>query len=323
MTLKRRAWLSAALALGTGAGWAQPAGGKPIRLIVPYPPGGGTDILARQIARGMSERLGVQLVIENKGGANGLLAAEQVARAEPDGNTLLVMDNALVVNPYLFKDFTLNPEKDFSAISLMGTAPLVLVVNPAVPADSVKELVAYAKAHPGKLSYGSAGNGNPTHIAPEMFKLATGTDILQVPYKGSGPAITDLVSGQVSMMFTGISAVKGFVGAGRLRPLAVTGKIRSTTLPNVPTLTQAGTPIAELEQGSWWGIVGPAGLPAAAATRLAQAVQSAAQDADIRARLASMSITSVSNTPDEFARWIGAESVKYATLLKRANIEAN
>jgi tripartite-type tricarboxylate transporter receptor subunit TctC len=317
MLFKRRSLL-AALAGLPAVSWSQ--GTKAIRLIVPYPPGGGTDILARQIAQGMAENLAQPVVVENRPGGNGQIAGDVVSKAEPDGTTLLVVENAFVLNPYLFKEYTVNPVRDFMAVSLMGTAPLVMVVNPSVPAANLREFVAYAKANPGKLSYGSAGNGNPTHICPELFKLATGTDILQVPYKGSGPAITDLMGGQVSMMFTGISAVKGFVEAGRLRAIGLTGKTRSQVLPQVPTLAEAGVPIPDLDQGTWWGVVGPAKLPKPIAARLAQSIHTAGQTAAIKSKLQSMSIEPLSNSPEEFASWISAASAKYGDLVKRARI---
>ncbi len=323
MNLSRRTLMALAAAMAGTRTWAQAVAGRPIRLVVPYPPGGGTDTLARHIAKGMETRLGVTVLVENKGGANGFIAGSMVARADPDGTTLLVVDNAITVNPELFKTFTLKPERDFAAVSLMGTAPLVLVVNPEVPVKNVKDLVAYAKANPKKLTYGSAGTGNTTHLCPEMFKLATQTDIQQIPYKGSGPAIVDLVGGQVSMMFTGISAVKQFVESGKLRALAVTGRSRSQAMPEVPTLAEAGVAIPELDQGTWWGIVGPAGLPMKDALNLAMAIESAGQDPETKARLNAMSITPVANKPDEFSRWISSEVIKYADLVKRAHIEVN
>lgn len=318
--LNRRKLLTASVFLTTAGVKAQAVMPKQVRLVVPYPPGGSTDILARHIAKGMSSQLGLPVIIDNRGGANGMIAAENVARAEADGSTLLVVENAITVNPFLFKDFTVRPDKDFSAISLMGTAPVILVVNPSLPVSNVKELVAYARANPQKLSYGSGGNGNPTHICPEMFKLATGTEILQVPYKGSGPAVTDLIGGQVSMMFTGISAVKSFVEAGKLKAIAVTGTKRSPAMSQVPTLAESGIPIPELDQGSWWGIVGPSGMSRPMTLRIAEAIRQAGQDSDTRAKLEAVAITPLANSPEEFTRWIASELDKHANLVKQAKI---
>jgi len=309
------------LAVSCMTAWAQDA--KTIRMVVPYPPGGGTDTLTRQIAQGMSEYLGQPVVVDNRGGANGQIAGEIVAKAEPDGQTLLVVENAFTVNPHLFKGYPLNPTRDFSAISLMGTAPLILVAHPSVAADNVKDLVEFAKKNPGKLTYASAGNGNPTHISAELFKLATGTNLQQIPYKGSGPAVTDLLGGHVAMMFTGISAVKGFVDKKQLKAMAVTGKTRSAVMPDVPTLAESGVPIPELEQGTWWGVVGPAKLPPEIANKIALAIKKAGEMEAIRAKLRGMSIEPVSNSPQEFTRWIESESIKYGNLVTRAKIDTN
>ena len=315
--------LAMLLSLVTGVAVAQAFPDRPIHLIVPYPPGGGTDTLARQIANGMGEALGKTVIVENRGGANGRIAGEAVAHAAADGYTLLVVDNAFASNPSLFKDNPLNPIKDFTPISLTGTAPLVLVIGASVPANSLKDLITLAKASPGKLTYASAGNGNTTHLSPEMMKLSSGVSIQQIPYKGSGPAVTDLVGGQVTMMFTGISAVKQFIDTKQLKALAVTGTKRSTLLPNVPTMAEAGFPLPDLDLGSWWGIVGPAGIPKEVVAKLNEAIKNATDSPGIREKLQAQNIDPRSDSPQEFAKLINDETGKYADLVKRAKIETN
>ncbi len=306
---------------GIGYANAQPATTGGLRIIVGYPPGGGTDTVTRHIAAGLADVLGYAVVVENRPGASGLIGGEAVSRAAPDGRTLMTMESAFTVNPSLRKTWTLDPTRDFTQVSLMGTAPLILVVHPAIPAKTLAELLAYAKANPGKLTYGTAGTGNMTHLSPELMKFkAGGLDIVHVPYKGSGPAVTDLLGGRISLMFTGISAVQGHVNEGKLRAIAITGTSRSLVLPQVPTLAEAGLPVPELDLGTWWGLVAPPNMPRDLVTQLNLAIRKVTENPAVREKLASVNIRAVSNTPEEFTKLVRDEVVTYTALVKRGNI---
>jgi tripartite-type tricarboxylate transporter receptor subunit TctC len=293
---------------------------RPIRLIVPFPPGGSTDILARALGEKLSQGLAQPVVIDNRPGAGGSIGAEAVARAAPDGYTLMMGHlGTLAVNPAIYKNLPYDPVKSFAPVSLMAIVPSVLVVNPALPVASAAELVAYAKAHPGKLAYGSAGNGSTSHLTTEYFKLITGTDILHVPYKGVGPMLTDLVSGQLSMGLNGAPAVMAHVNAGRLRALAVTSLTRLEALPQVPTLDEAG--VRGFDASGWYGVVAPAGTPQAIVARLNAEVGRAMQTPELRARLDSEGALPAPGTPEEFAAFIRAEIARWDAVLKRAGIQ--
>lgn len=299
---------------------AQQFPNRPIRLVVSYPPGASTDILARQMAEGMSQELGQPVVVENKPGGNTVIGMQSVATAAPDGYTLAFIDPSFASNPSLQKDipYTLG---SFTPISLAGTAGLIWVVHPDVKATTAKEFIALAKAEPGKLTYGHSGVGSPPHLAPEILKSRAGIDVLAVPYKGSGPAVTDLLAGRLSMMMTGVSAVKQHVDAGNLRALAVTGKMRSPVMPNVPTLDEAGVPIPELEEGTWWGILAPAGTPADVVARLNRSMQAAAANPAVKEKLAAQNILTLHSTPEAFGTLIAKETKSYADLVKKTGIK--
>jgi tripartite-type tricarboxylate transporter receptor subunit TctC len=258
---KRRGGLALVLAaLIATAAHAQNYPSRPIRLIVPFPPGGSTDILARALAQKITEGLGQAVVIDNRPGAGGSIGSEAAAKAAPDGYTLMMGHlGTLAVNPAIYKNLPYDPVKSFAPVALMAIVPSVLVVNPRVPATNASELIAYARANPGKLTYGSAGSGSTSHLTTEYFKLATGTDILHVPYKGIGPMLTDLISGQISIGINGAPAVMQYVNSGRLRALAVTGAKRLPSLPQIPTLDEAG--VKGFDASGWYGIVAPAGTP--------------------------------------------------------------
>src|SRR4051794_10138588 len=266
---------------------APSAGGYPsraIRLIVPFPPGGSTDILARALGEKLSQGLGQPVVIDNRPGAGGSIGAEAAARAAPDGYTLMMGHlGTLAVNPAIYKNLPYDPVTSFAPVSLMAIVPSVLVVNPSLPVTSAAELIAYAKAHPGKLAYGSAGSGSTSHLTTEYFKLVTGTDILHVPYKGVGPMLTDLVSGQLSMGLNGAPAVMPHVNAGRLRALAVSGIRRLPALPQLPTLDESG--VKGFDASGWYGIVAPTGTPRPAIERLNAEVRKIVAGPELRARL--------------------------------------
>jgi len=323
-------WVVVALLFGAAQAASQDAtpastatGGypaRPIRLIVPFPPGGSTDILARALGEKLAQGLAQPVVIDNRPGAGGSIGAEAVARAAADGYTLMMGHlGTLAVNPAIYKNLPYDPVKSFAPVSLMAIVPSVLVVNPSLPVASAGELVAYAKAHPGKLTYGSAGNGSTSHLTTEYFKLITGTDILHVPYKGVGPMLTDLVSGQLSMGLNGAPAVMAHVNAGRLRALAVTSLKRLQALPQVPTLDEAG--VRGFDASGWYGVVAPAGTPQAIVARLNAEIGRAMQTPELRSRLDSEGALPAPGTPEAFAAFIRAEIARWAEVLKRAGVQ--
>ncbi|HJY77527.1 MAG TPA: tripartite tricarboxylate transporter substrate binding protein [Burkholderiales bacterium] len=294
---------------------------RPIRLIVPFPPGGSTDILARALGDKLAQGLGQPVVIDNRPGAAGSIGAEAAARATPDGHTLMMGHlGTLAVNPAIYKSLPYDPVKSFAPVSLMAIVPSVLVVNPSLPVASAAELIAYAKAHPGKLAYGSAGNGSTSHLTTEYFKLVTGTDILHVPYKGVGPMLTDLVSGQLSVGLNGAPSVMQHINAGRLRALAVTSLKRLEALPQVPTLDEAG--VRGFDASGWYGVVAPAGTPQAIIARLNGEIARAIQTPELRSRLEAEGALAAPGTPEEFAALIRAEIARWDTVLKRAGVQA-
>ena len=263
-----------------GAGFPE----KPVTLVVPYPPGGATDTVARIVAKGMGQRLGQTVIVDNKAGAGTAIGAGAVAQAAPDGYTLLISSNTtFTVNPALKSKLPYDAQKSFESIGLIGTSPLVLLATPSLPAGSVKEVVALARAKPGKLAYGSFGNGTTSHFAGEMFKVVTGTDILHVPYKGSAPAMTDLIGGQVQLTFDTNVAALPMVQAGKVKAIAVTSAKRSPSMPNVPTVAEAGYP--DYEMVPWITIVAPRGLPAAVQHALGKALADTLADTAARGDL--------------------------------------
>jgi len=299
-----------------------PAGypARPIRLIVPFPPGGSTDILARALGEKLAQGLAQPVVVDNRPGAGGSIGAEAVARAAADGYTLMMGHlGTLAVNPAIYKNLPYDPVKSFAPVSLMAIVPSVLVVNPSLPVTSAGELVAYAKAHPGKLAYGSAGNGSTSHLTTEYFKLVTGIDVLHVPYKGVGPMLTDLVSGQLSMGLNGAPAVMAHVNSGRLRALAVTSLKRLEALPQVPTLDEAG--VRGFDASGWYGVVAPAGTPQAIIARLNAEIGRAMQTLELRTRLDSEGALPAPGTPEAFGAFIRAEIARWAEVLKRAGVQ--
>ena len=317
----RRASLALVLLAALPAALAQSYPSRPVRLIVPFPPGGSTDILARALGQKLAEGLGQAVVIDNRPGAGGSIGADAAAKAAPDGHTLMMGHlGTLAVNPSIYKNLPYDPVKSFAPVSLMAMVPSVLVVNPQVPAANAAELIAYAKANPGKLAYGSAGAGSTSHLTTEYFKLATGTDILHVPYKGIGPMLTDLISGQLSMGLNGAPAVMPHVNSGRLRALAVSGLKRLESLPQIPTLDEAG--VKGFDASGWYGIVAPAGTPREIVMRLNAEIRRAMRTLDLLARLDNEGATSAPGSPEEFAAFIVSEIARWAAVLKRAGIEA-
>jgi tripartite-type tricarboxylate transporter receptor subunit TctC len=277
MKLFRRQFLhlaasSAALPAVSRVAWAQAYPSRPIHLVVPFPPGGPTDIVARPLAQMLGDALKTTIIIDNRGGAGGSVGAEAVARATPDGYTLLMATvGTHAINPALYSKLPYDAVRDFTPIALVGSAPVAIVVNPSLAASDLASLVTQAKRTPGTLNYGSAGNGTPGHLTGEMFKAAAGIDVRHVPYKGSAPAVVDLLAGQIQMMFDPLQSVVSFVGAGKLRAIAVSSAARSPVLPNVPTIAESGYPGFEFT--AWWGVFAPANLLGAQADTLAGGIE--------------------------------------------------
>jgi tripartite-type tricarboxylate transporter receptor subunit TctC len=293
---------------------------RPLRLVVPFPPGGSTDILARALAQKMSEGLAQPVVIDNRPGAGGSIGAEAAAKSAPDGYTLMMGHlGTLAANAAIYKKLPYDPVKSFAPVSLMAIVPSVLVVNNALPVTSAAGLIAYAKQNPGKLAYGSAGNGSTSHLTTEYFKLVTGIDVLHVPYKGVGPMLTDLVSGQISMGLNGAPAVMPHVNSGRLRALAVSSLTRLPSLPDIPTLDEAG--VKGFEANGWYGIVAPAGTPREVVMRLNGEIRRDLDTPELRQRLDAEGAIPAPGTPEAFAVFIASEIARWGSVLKRAGIE--
>lgn len=313
--------LSVGLCLGNASLLhAQDYPSKPVRFVVPFAPGGTTDVLARLVGERLSASLGQQFVVDNKPGAGGNVGTAQVAKAEPDGYTLLMGTvGTHAINASIYPSLPYDPVQDFAPVTLVATVPNVLVVNPEVPANSVAELIALAKEKPGELNFASSGNGSSIHLSGELFKAMTGVDIVHVPYKGSGPAVIDLLGGQVQMMFDNLPSSAPQIKAGKLRPLGVTSKERSPTLPDVPTIAEAGVP--GYEALSWFGVLVPAGTPEAIVAKLRDEIAEALADPAMRERFAELGAVPVGDTPAEFADFISAETAKWAKVVAEAGIK--
>ncbi|MGE5525317.1 MAG: tripartite tricarboxylate transporter substrate binding protein [Rhodospirillaceae bacterium] len=293
---------------------------RPIRIIVPYVPGGGTDTLTRLIGPYISEEFGQQVVIDNRPGGSSTIGTQLVAKAHADGEVIGMIDAAFVINPSLLGTLPYDTIKDFAPISLIAVSPLVLCVHPQLPVKSVKDLIALAKSKPGKIHFGSAGNGTAVHLAGEQFRSVTGTDIVHVPYKGAGQAITDLIGGQIEMAFSTQSSVKQYVSAGRLRALAITTPKRTTVMPEVMTFTEAGYPGVEAKTIN--GLVGPAGTPKDYIARVHRVVQKALRQPEFQAKLGELGFEPVGNSPEEFAKYIRTEIDKWGRVVKTSGAKA-
>jgi tripartite-type tricarboxylate transporter receptor subunit TctC len=306
--------LIAAVSAGAAPAAAQTYPSRPITLVVPFPPGGSATIIARIIADKMSEGLGQQIVIDNRGGAGGSIAARQVAKSAPDGATLLLaFTGTLAVSPLIFANVGYDPRKDFAGIGLIGMAPSVLAVNPSVPARSVADLIGIAKAEPGKIQYGSPGIGTTNHLAGELLAAMTGIKITHIPYKGTGPAITDLLGGHIAMMFAPIPAAHGNVSAGALRALGVTSLKRSSLWPDIPTVAETGLPGFEVVQRST--LLAPAGTPRTIIERLNKELNAVLATDEVRRRLAVEGGEPVPGAPEEYAADIDREEMRWSKLV--------
>ena len=288
---------------------------KPIRLVVPFPPGGATDILAREVAQKLTEAWGQSVVVDNRPGAGGNIGAELVARAAPDGYTLLMGTvGTHAINASLYAKLPYDHVKDFAPVILVAGVPNVLVVNPALPVNTVAELIAYAKANPGKLNFASSGNGTSIHLSGELFKVMAGVQMTHVPYKGSAPAVADLISGQVQLMFDNLPPSLPQIKAGKLRALAVTSATRAPALPDVPTIAEAGLP--GFEASSWFGVLAPAGTPPAIVARLNAEIAKWLASPEAREKLSKQGANAAGGSPEDFAKHIAAETTKWAKVVK-------
>ena len=319
MKITRRAAIAGALLPFAARAQAPEWPSRPVRFIVPYPPGGPTDIMGRIVAQAVQGPLGQPFVVENRAGANGLIGSEQAARAAPDGSTFLVNASAHVIVPHLTPNMPIDVLADFAPVTNIAAVPLWLVVNPALPVRSVAEFIAYARANPGRIAYASSSQGGAPHLAGELFKLMTGTDLVHVPYRGSGPAGQDLIAGTVQAMFDSVPASAGAVRDGRLRALAVTTRNRIAPFPDLPTIAEAGVPGYEIS--TWYGIWAPARTPPAIIARMQQAVATAARNPETRARFDALGAEPVADSPEDYARFVRAEYDRWGKLVRDARIK--
>ena len=294
---------------------------RPLRLIVPYAPGGGTDLTSRLIAQRLTESLKQQVIVDNRAGGAGNIGSEIAARSAPDGYTLLMAGISFSINVSIFPKLNYDPVKDFDPVSLVATVPLVVVVHPSVPATSIRELIALAKAKPGTLNYASGGTGTANHIAGELFKYMTSTDIVHVPYKGGGPALADVVGGQVQLLFNTMTSTVGFMNSGKLRALAVTGKQRSPSVPNLPTVAEAGVPGYDV--GAWFGVVAPKGTPRPLVTQINGEIVRITRLPEAREQFVAQGAEAVGSTPEEFSRHLRKEIDKWAKVAKAAKMRTD
>ncbi len=315
------ALLLAVPALTAPSAMAQQYPSKPIVLVVPFAPGGTSELISRLVAQKLTERLGQQVVVENRPGAAGNIAMEQVARAAPDGYTLILGHiGTLAVNPAMFPKLPYDAIKDFAPVSLIAAVPNIVTVNPAVPAKTLKEFLDLARAKPGSINYGSAGNGSAGHLAMEYLKRIAKADMVHVPYKGTGPMLTDLLAGQTQATFTGSSPLIPHIKSGKLRALAVGSAVRIPSLPEVPTVAESG--FAGFETSQWYGIIAPAKTPPAIIQKLSVEIAQVMKQPDVIARLSGDGTVMIGSTPNEFAAYISKEMKRWGEVVHDANIKA-
>ncbi len=310
--------LAAAIALPVLANAQYPA--RPVKIVVGFTPGGGVDINARLLASKLTELLGQQVIVENKPGAGTNIANEFVARAAPDGYTLLMNTAAVAINMSLYKQPGFDTLRDFTAVSVFSTSPNILVVNSQVPIKNVADLLTQARAAPGKLNYSSAGSGSTQHLSGELFKTLTRTDIVHIPYKGTAPALTALISGEVQLSYANIPAISAHVKSGRLRPLATTGPKRAELMPDVPTMKESGV---GMDVVVWYGVLAPAATPRDIVAKLAEAIAKSAHSPDIRQKLIDQGAEPMGNTPDEFGRQLRQEVATWAAVVKASGAKVS
>jgi tripartite-type tricarboxylate transporter receptor subunit TctC len=323
MKLPRRQFLrlaagAAALSAGSRIAWAQAYPSRPVRILVGFAPGGGTDIMARLMGQYLSERLGQPFVIENRAGAGTNIATEALVNAPPDGHTLLMAGLFNAANATLYENLKFNFIRDVTPVAGVDREPFAIEVNPSVPARTVPELIAYVKANAGKVNMGSGGMGSANHIFGELFKMATGVNLVHVPYRGAGPALVDLLAGQVQVMFAGLASSIEYVKAGKLRALAVTTAARSPALPDVPTI---GESVPGYDASQWLGLVAPRNTPSDVVDRLNREVNAGLVDPKMTARFAELGVTPLAGSPGDFGRLIAEETEKWGKVVKFADIK--
>ena len=317
-----RAILAVSLLSGASAALADSYPDRPVKWVVPFPPGGAMDSIARTLSESMSKQLNTSFIVENRAGAGGNIGAASVARSKPDGYTILIVANGMAVNPALYADLNYDPIKDFAPISLLAVVPNVLVTNPQrTGATSVADVIAKAKAQPNHYTYASAGVGTSIHLAGELFVSMTGVEMLHVPYKGSGPAVADLLGGQVDYMFDSITSAKPHIATGKLRALGVTTAKRSAALPDVPTMQEAG--VAGYELMPWFAAFAPAGTPPEVVAKLNEAMRVALAEPKVRATLDSIGAESIGGSPEALRDHLAKETAQWKTLVKERNIKVN
>jgi len=309
----------AILALGGAAGAHAAWPERPVTMVVPFPPGGPTDLVARVLAKQLTDQLGQTVVVENRGGANGNIGMQYAAAAKPDGYTVLYNTSSIALSPNLYRSLAFDPVKDFAPVSSTAVIPLVLLVHPSVPAKDTQSFVQYARAHPGKLSYGSAGAGNVTHLGALLLLRSLEIDAVHVPYRGSAPAMTDLVGGQVQLMTNTLNDSLGFIREGKLRALAVTSSARSDQLPDVPTVAE--TEVPGFEMGAWQGVVVPAGTPEPVIEKLNAEIRRALQSPEMQKQLKAQGAQALGSTPQEYAAYIKSEISRWGEVVKAANVK--
>jgi tripartite-type tricarboxylate transporter receptor subunit TctC len=322
----RTAALAAAALAAPFATQAQGSNGtdypnKPIKLIVPYPPGGGTDVIARIVQERFQAQLGQPVLIDNRGGAAGSIGTEVAAKSAPDGYTVLFTLSSHTINPAIYTKLPFDTQKDFEPVAMVASLPQILVANTSFPANNVAELVKLAKAKPGSLSFATVGNGSPGHLAGELFKLRTGTEMTHVPYRGGGPAVTDVMGGQVPLLWVSSPAAAQFVKAGKLKALAVSTTKRSAAFPDVPTMQEAGIP--DFEVDSWYAMFVPSKTPKAAIEKLNRVVNTVVREPEIRDKLLAQGSEGVGGTPEQLGKVVSTEMVRWSKLAKEASIKVD
>ena len=326
MDLPRRRFLqlaasAAALAIAPQIAWTQSYPARPVRMIVPFAPGGPTDVFARLVAQKMSEQTGKQFYVENVGGAGGNVGTARAAQSAPDGYTILVTGGGHVNNPFLYRHVPYDPFRDFDAVTLAVSQPVVLTVHPSVPAQNVKELLAQIKANPSKYTFASPGVGTPPQLTGELFRLSLAPELVHVPFNGGGPAVASTVAGHTPISFGAVTPAVPLVKDGQLRALAVTSKARTKALPDTPTMTEAGYP--EVEGASWVGVVMPVGTPKEIIAQVHKMIADIVVLPDIRERLDALAYEPIANTPDECNEFFRVETAKWSKVIKAAGISAD
>ncbi len=318
--LKSSAFVATSLLFTAGAVLAQYPE-RSVRLVVPYAPGGGTDLTGRLAGQRLTEALGKQFIVDNRTGGAGNIGTELVARATPDGYTLLIASLSNSVNVSLFPKLPINPVTNFDPVSLLVTVPMMLVVHPSLPVKSIQDLVTLAKARPGQLNYSSGGMGTANHVAGEMFKNMAQVDIVHVPYKGGAPALSDVIAGQIHLIFGTMTMTRDFAKSGRLRALATTGPKRSAAAPELPTITEAG--VAGYEVGAWYGLLAPVGTPKPVVGKLSEELARIVRIPEVRASLLAQGSEPAGSTPEEYAKFLRAEIDKWARIAKASGMRAD